>query len=126
MPDPFELSRSHRETLGEASRALRQRQTTSEEMLWEALRSRRAGGARFRRQHRLGPFIVDFFCFAARLMVEVDGSVHDEQQEYDAFRDDTLQQAGYRTLRVTADDVEQNLPSVLVKIEALCRTPQSS
>src|SRR3954470_9870429 len=104
MPDPFELPRNHREWLGEASRELRLQQTDTEERLWQALRNRRVDGARFRRQHRLGPYIVDFYCFTAKLVVEVDGAVHADQREYDAERDAILQQAGYRILRVTADD----------------------
>ena len=58
---------------------LRQEQTESESVLWEQLRGRRLNGAKFRRQHSIGRFIVDFCCPSAKLVVEVDGGIHDEQ-----------------------------------------------
>jgi adenine-specific DNA-methyltransferase len=119
MPDPFQLPREHREWLGEAARDLRRRQTDTEERLWQAVRNRQLAGARFKRQQPVGPFVVDFFCPKACLVVEVDGAVHDAQQEYDAERDVILEQAGYRILRVTADEVERDLASVLSRIRSV-------
>jgi very-short-patch-repair endonuclease len=120
MPDPFDLSRDHREWLDIASRALRRRQTASEEILWQELCNRQLAGLQFRRQHRIGPFVVDFFCFAARLVIEVDGAIHDHQQDLDAERDALLIQAGYQVLRVTVDEVEQHPPAVLTRIHDRC------
>ncbi len=95
------------------AREFRTTPTLSEKRLWEALRDRRLGGEKFRRQQQIGPFIVDFFCPAQRLIVEVDGAVHDTQREHDAERQRLLEASGYRIVRVSARDVETDMPSVL-------------
>ncbi len=68
------------------ARELRQEMTPAEKTLWEQLRNRKLGGFKFRRQHPLDRFIVDFYCAACKLIVEVDGDIHDLQQERDAIR----------------------------------------
>lgn len=90
------------------ARALRAHATPAETALWALLR-RRALGAKFRRQHPLGPYIVDFFCCDAALVVEVDGGVHDSEraQRHDAVRDAFLGQCGLRVLRLRNDLVLQ-------------------
>jgi very-short-patch-repair endonuclease len=60
------------------ARKLRKEQTKGEKVLWERLRSRKIRGQKFKRQHSIGSFITDFYCYAKRLVVEVDGSIHDE------------------------------------------------
>src|SRR5690242_11734670 len=100
----------------ERARELRRELTPSEERLWRALRMNRLG-VRVRRQQVIGPFIADFFIPSHRLIIEVDGAVHEIQQERDEQRDAILQAAGYRVLRISADDVELNLPSVLDRIK---------
>jgi very-short-patch-repair endonuclease len=92
--------------------------TPAERWLWQALRADRLGGLRFRRQHPLGPFVVDFYCAAHRLVVEVDGDVHLDQTEYDAARSLRLQEYGYRVLRFMNDEVITSLPLVLDRILA--------
>jgi very-short-patch-repair endonuclease len=81
------------------------------------------GGWRFRRQHPIGPYIVDFLCAEARFVIEIDGSIHNDQREYDAERDDYLHELGYRVLRIPAVTVAGNLPQTLNMIRTACQTP---
>src|SRR5262245_2381899 len=68
-------------------RELRQQPTEGEERFWAHVRDRRFAGLKFRRQHRLLRFIADFYCPERKLVVEIDGTIHEGQQEYDAVRD---------------------------------------
>ena len=104
------------------ARELRQNQTPAEQILWRRLRGSQLAGYKFRRQHPIGRFIVDFYCAAARLVVEVDGDVHaeDEQAAYDVARTDCLEAEGYRVLRVTNDDVYRRLDGVMEVILQAC------
>jgi very-short-patch-repair endonuclease len=106
---------------------LRHPLTASEQILWKALRDSRLQGVKFRRQHPFGPYILDFFCVKAQLAVELDGSVHeqDEQEEYDRERTAYLEQCGLRVLRFKNQEVERNVEDVLDRIlEAASPTPQ--
>ncbi len=76
-------------------------------------------GLKFRRQHPVGPFVVNFFCAAAGLIVEIDGPVHDGQHDRDRERQELLESRGYRVLRVTAQEVEQDMKSVLEQVAAV-------
>ncbi|MCF8505895.1 MAG: endonuclease domain-containing protein [Caulobacter sp.] len=84
------------------ARRLRKSMTRSEVALWSALRGKRLAGLRFRRQHPLGPFVVDFYCAAQRLAVEVDGAVHGTERvsEGDAERDQWIEKSGVRIVRI--------------------------
>jgi very-short-patch-repair endonuclease len=93
---------------------LRTNMTDAEQKLWRALRSRGVG-PKFRRQVPLGPFIVDFVCFEAKLIVEVDGGQHADSQR-DASRDRYFTNHGYRVLRFWNNDVLKNLEGVLIRI----------
>ena len=97
------------------SRALRSRQVTAEEELWEELRNRQLGGFKFVRQAAIGPYFVDFVCRERKLIVEVDGATHGSEEEIaaDAARSAALERMGYRVGRVTNDDVERNIDGVL-------------
>ena len=102
------------------ARTLRARQTSAEEMLWHHLRGRRLGGAKWRRQATLGPFILDFVCVAAKLVVELDGSGHAAQQDYDAIRTREIEAQGFTVLRFANQEVRERLDDVLHRIsEAL-------
>ncbi|MBQ1783953.1 MAG: DUF559 domain-containing protein [Gammaproteobacteria bacterium] len=81
------------------ARELRRNQTPHEQALWHQLRAKRFDGCKFRRQQSLGPYIVDFVCFDKRLIIELDGSQHADQHDYDAERDAWLTQQGFRVLR---------------------------
>ena len=98
------------------ARLLRKNMTDSEKLLWEKLRSRRCQGIKFRRQVPLLWFIVDFICMERRLIIEIDGSIHEKQKEYDEERERELEKLGYRILRFTNDDVCHSINDVLTKI----------
>ena len=102
----------------ERARALRKTMSDGERKLWRALRVRQVDSMRFRRQHPIGACIVDFVCLERRLVVEVDGGHHteDDQIAYDARRDRWLNTEGYRVLRFPAIDVFQNLDAVVDSI----------
>lgn len=98
------------------ARRLRGRQTDVENKLWSRLRARQVGGAKFRRQHPLGPFIADFCCVERGLVIELDGGHHTDQVITDAQRSKFIEQSGYRVLRIWNNDVIENLQGVLEKI----------
>src|SRR6267154_46572 len=95
------------------AKQLRRQMTPAERVLWQALRSNRLSGFHFRRQQVIDGFIVDFYCHAAALIVEVDGSIHADQADYDAERDRILASRGFRILRVTNEQVMGAMAEVL-------------
>jgi very-short-patch-repair endonuclease len=103
------------------AKELRQQMTPAEKVLWDRLRSRQLGGFKFRRQHPIGPYIADFYCAAPRLVVEVDGSVHVGQAEADEQRNQQMAEYGYRVLRVSNQEVETDLESVICRILEACQ-----
>ena len=103
------------------SRELRRAMTPAERTLWAYLRGHRLGGWKFRRQQVIDGFIADFYCAAAGLVVEVDGSVHDGQAVADAERDGILARRELTVLRVRNERVTGDLPGVLAEIEEACR-----
>jgi len=107
----------------ERQRELRREPTEPEKQLWQCLRGRRVAGLKFRRQVWLGPFIVDFFCAEARLVIELDGETHTdpEAQAYDARRTALIEAEGYRVRRFWNNDVMQNIEGVVVAIEEAAR-----
>jgi 5-methyltetrahydrofolate--homocysteine methyltransferase len=88
-------------------------------VLWKALRSR-PGGFKFRRQHAIHQYVVDFYCVEARIIVEVDGPVHEGQREQDQLRTDFLRTLDLEVLRFTNEDVLTDLRSVVARIEEAC------
>lgn len=103
-----------------AARDLRKRMTPAETVLWEALRERRLDGIKFRRQHPVGAYVLDFCCSALRLGVELDGAVHEGRIEEDADRAAVLAEHGYALLRFPNEAVLHDLSSVLDRIRAEC------
>jgi very-short-patch-repair endonuclease len=87
------------------ARQLRVHQTDAEGRLWGELRGRRLGGWKWRRQAPIGPYIVDFYCPAARLVVELDGSQHLDQVDHDARRTAYLARAGLRVIRFGSENI---------------------
>ena len=94
---------------------MRQDATRAENMLWQAIRGGKLEGFKFRRQVPLHNFIVDFVCFDAKLIVEVDGAQHAESSA-DEKRDALLAENGFRTLRFWNDEIERNLDFVCLAI----------
>ena len=100
------------------ARRLRRHATYAERKLWEALRRKSLGGLRFRPQHPIGPYVADFFCPSARLVVELDGYFHDDvlRIERDEARTTWLNQRGIRVLRFGNDAISTALDDVLAVI----------
>jgi len=119
--DAEKQSRSH-------AKRLRKEMPRAEALLWSYIRRRALNGVRFRRQHPIGPYIADFACVAARLVVEVDGATHwtAEQLAHDARRTKFLEAEGWRVLRVTNSDVYENLDGVWLTIAGAVPPPAAS
>ncbi|MBL8578349.1 MAG: endonuclease domain-containing protein [Mesorhizobium sp.] len=97
------------------ARAMRADSTKAENVLWQALRNKQLGGFKFKRQVPLDGYILDFVCFEAKLIVEVDGGQHAESDS-DARRDRHFEAAGFGVLRFWNDDVLRNIDGVCVEI----------
>jgi very-short-patch-repair endonuclease len=104
------------------SRNLRKRQTDAENLLWHHLRGKQLEGFRFRRQHPIGRYIVDFVCLEKRLILEIDGGQHADENENDKDkqRDAWLNSQGFRVMRFWNNEVLQNLEGVLKTIRVNC------
>ena len=99
----------------ERAKELRREMTPAEKLLWQEVRAKKLG-VRFRRQQVIQGFIVDFYCHKAALVVEVDGDIHDLQQEEDAKREKVLREMGLRIVRFKNDEVVRELSTVVGKI----------
>jgi very-short-patch-repair endonuclease len=108
------------------ARELRAHETEAERALWASLRRRRLGGWRWRRQHIVAGYVVDLYCPALRLVVEVDGDVHSAQQEQDALRDSELSTLGCVVLRLRNDEVLAGGEAVVHRILRLCQRLSAS
>ncbi len=97
--------------------------TRAEEILWERLRGSRLRGAKFRRQVPFDRFVVDFYCHAAKLVIEIDGKQHEWFADYDTGRTEILESIGVRVLRFTNAEVCDDLDAVLARIGAELRLP---
>ncbi|MEZ4707460.1 MAG: endonuclease domain-containing protein [Caldilineaceae bacterium] len=103
---------------------LRKRLTVAERQLWDRLRRKGLGLLKFRRQHPIGPFIVDFYCAERDLIVEIDGEIHHSQTASDAQRTQDLQRRGYRVIRFTNDQVLHHIDAVCAAILIECHKPR--
>ena len=111
-------------TLLANARTLRRESTDAEHWLWQHLRGRRLLGYKFRRQAPIGPYIADFVCKERRVVVEVDGSQHQEQRDYDQRRTAFLNSQGYQVLRYWNNEVLQQGEAVLASIAQVLQQPQ--
>ncbi len=108
-------------------RALRQNMTDAEIHLWYFLRARRLNGYKFRRQHLIHPYVIDFICLEKKLIIECDGSQHAEANNYDKQRSDFLKSKGYKIIRFWNDAILQETYLVLdLIVEALEEPPSPS
>ena len=98
------------------SKRFRTKMTNAEALLWEKLRKSQLGGNHFRRQQILFGFIADFYCHSKRLVIEVDGDIHKEQMEKDQERESVFIENGFRIIRFTNEQVENNIEEVLTGI----------
>lgn len=97
-----------------------------EKKLWALLRNQKMG-VKFRRQHGIGHYIVDFYCVELKLVIEVDGDSHfsEEAKMYDTIRDDFISSLGITTIRVKNDEVMKNIEGIFEKIQLLMHTRAS-
>ncbi|MCX7171731.1 MAG: endonuclease domain-containing protein [Proteobacteria bacterium] len=102
------------------AKELRQNMTATEKILWQALRANRLNGLHFRRQQIIGGFIADFYCHAASLAIEVDGPIHENQQENDQARSEVINTYGIEVMRFKNVEVLTQLPKVLAEINHIC------
>jgi len=105
------------------AREMRHPQTSAETTLWNVLRNKNTG-YKFRRQHPIDMFIIDFYCAGAKLLIEIDGDSHfiPRQEEYDSARTEYLEELGYKVIRFTNNDVRYN---ILAVADEIMRTVES-
>jgi very-short-patch-repair endonuclease len=103
------------------ARILRRDRTEAEARLWKYLRNRQMDGAKFRFQSPVGPYVADFLCVEAKLIVELDGGQHGIEIEQDALRTKALEAAGYHVIRFWNNDVSANTEGVLEAIRLAVR-----
>lgn len=101
--------------------SLRNHQTKAEEILWEKLKGKQICGVRFRRQHPFDIFIADFYCHAAKLVVELDGDVHIRQSDYDLARTEEINNYDVEVIRFKNDEVFANIDNVVQKITEIVK-----
>src|SRR6266498_902991 len=116
------ISPEVRRKMLEIARTFRKQPTRGEKILWEALRGKKLDGIKFRRQQPMGYFVVDFYNSVYRLVVEVDGPIHEFQKEADKARQEILEELGLVVLRIKSEVVEKNLFVALGVIRDTIRT----
>ncbi len=123
MKLPFHQNASPK--IFENARFLKAVQTKAEEVLWRRVRARKVNGFKFRRQHPIDHYIVDFYCHECRLVVEVDGKIHEQNDnpDYDKYRTQVLSNAGLTVIRFTNDQVLRNTDFVLNEIRKHLTSP---
>ncbi len=103
----------------EIARDFRKQSQPSEVVLWNVLRARQLRGFKFRRQQPIGSFVVDFYCDEAGLIVEVDGPIHEHQQDADRQRQELLESLGLCVLRIQADEITSDIDTVLARLDTV-------
>lgn len=111
------------EKLKPIAREMRSKPTEAEDLLWQRLRRFHLSGYKFRRQHNIERFIVDLYCAKAKLVVEVDGPIHQYQGEEDAIRQQYLESQGLKVLRFSNDAVLDDTDKVIEKIKSCLPHP---
>jgi very-short-patch-repair endonuclease len=104
------------------ARESRKNPTHTEDILWQMLRNRKIGGLKFRREAQVEGFIADFYCAEHKLIVEIDGDIHEleDVKKRDVFRQDILEKAGYKVIRFSSDDVFVRMDWVIDQIVKYC------
>ena len=112
------------DVLKKYARENRQPQTESEDTLWQAVRNNQLG-LKFRRQHPIATYIADFICLEKKIIIEVDGEIHSETKEYDENRTAVLNQLGFKVIRFTNKEIENNIDAVIISIKKECASSPS-
>lgn len=118
------MYRHQRVLIVDRAKDLRKRSTEAEVVLWEELRKRKLGGYKIRRQHPLGPYIADFYCPQRKLVIEIDGGIHDDAdvKKHDEIRQKAIEYYGIKVIRFRNEDVLGRMEFVLAEIERnLCQ-----
>ena len=112
------LHKNSSPALYEYAKQMRKNPTKAEEILWQRLRNKQLAGLKFRRQHPVDRFIADFYCHDRKLVIELDGSVHanDEQKDLDKGRTETMNEFGITVLRFKNEEVINNIENVISRI----------
>jgi very-short-patch-repair endonuclease len=100
------------------AREMRKEPTVAENILWQELRGHKLGKLKFRRQHSIDKFVVDFYCREKKIIIEVDGEIHDFQKEDDLIRQEFLEELGYEVLRFKNEEIINDLDKVFQKIRS--------
>jgi cyclase len=110
-----------KEEVFRTAHSLRYQMTEAEKMLWDELKDRKLNGLKFRRQHPVNRYIADFYCHEKKLIIEVDGGIHEHNStiEHDENRSAELERLGIRVVRFTNDQVLNNLKNVTDKIKEI-------
>ena len=103
------------------SKELRRSMTPTEKKLWNRLRQNQLDGYHFRRQQIVAGFIIDFYCNQSRVVVEIDGGIHNTRRDYDAEREKIILAKGLKIIRITNEEVESDIDAVLERILLFCR-----
>jgi very-short-patch-repair endonuclease len=106
--------------LSNLAKKLRREMTIAERVIWRQLRAKQFENLKFRRQQPIGDYIVDFVCFEKKIIIEVDGGQHAEDEEADRVRTKWLEERGYLVIRFWNNDVLRNCPGVMEKIMEIC------
>lgn len=108
------------------AKSLRKKMTDAELIVWEHVRNRKIG-FKFRRQHPIGKYIVDFYCHELKLVIEVDGEIHNfpEQKEWDDARTENMHLKEITVIRFTNDEVLNNITKVITEIVCICKALSS-
>jgi very-short-patch-repair endonuclease len=105
----------------ERAKELRREMTPAEKILWKKIKANKLNGLHFRRQQVVHGYYPDFYCHQHELIVEVDGDIHEFQQEYDVEREEYLKSLGFRIIRFTNEEIQKDLKGVLQKIVEACK-----
>ncbi|WP_084554974.1 endonuclease domain-containing protein [[Phormidium ambiguum] IAM M-71] len=116
VPNPWQSTPELWQKLKSLGRQMRCEPTPAEEKLWQKLRNKQLLGFKFRRQHSIDRFIVDFYCGQANLIIEIDGLIHQYTQIEDAIRQEFLESLGFRVIRFRNEEVLNSVEGVLEKI----------
>ena len=110
-------------SLKDRRRELRRNATLQEQKMWFYLRNRKLGGFKFNRQHSIGRFIVDFYCPEKKIIIEIDGSSHEQNKSYDLERDLRLMNLDFIILRISNNAVDNDIQKVLDEILEILKNP---
>jgi very-short-patch-repair endonuclease len=98
------------------ARNLRHESTPEEKKVWNVLRNRKFHNSKFRRQHVIEGFVVDFYCHKLNLAIEIDGKIHERQKDYDELRQQLIEEKGTKFIRITNEEINKDINILLDKI----------